>query len=41
MWLRAETANKKFKQDAMTQDADGRQAMSVFYMTQLKATPQQ
>ena len=41
MWLQAPTANQKLKQNAQTQDADGRQAMSVFYMTQLEAISQQ
>ena len=41
MWQRSQTANQKFKQNAQTQDADGMQAMSVLYMTQLEVTPQE
>ena len=38
MWQRAQTAHQKLKQNAQTQDADGMQAMSVFfYMTLLEA----
>ena len=37
MWQRAQTANKKFKQNAQTQDADGMQGMPVLYMIQLEA----
>ena len=40
MWLQAQTADEKFKQDAQTQDCDGMQAMSVFYMKELEATSQ-
>ena len=32
MWLRAQTANEKLKEDAQTQDAAGMQDMSVFTM---------
>ena len=41
MWLRAEIANEKLKHDAQTHGADGMQAMSVLYMTQLEAMTQQ
>ena len=41
MWLRAQTANQKSKQNVETQDADGMQALSVLYMTQLKAISKQ
>ena len=41
MWLQAQTANQKLKQNALTQDADGIQALSVLYMTQLEAIFQQ
>ena len=40
MWLRAETANEKFKQDERTQDADAKHT-PVLCMTQLEATSQQ
>ena len=38
LWLRAETTNEKLKQDAKTQYADVKQAMSVLCIMQLKAT---
>ena len=41
MWLRAQTANQKLKQNAQTQDADGMQAMSVLYMTLLETVSQE
>ena len=41
VWLRAQTANQKLKQNAQTQDADGMQALSVIYITQLDAISQQ
>ena len=37
MWLWAETANEKLKQDVQTQDADDMQAIPVLLMTQLEA----
>ena len=41
MWLWAQTANVKLKQDAQTaQDADGMLAMSLLYVTQLEAISQ-
>ena len=40
MWLRARTANQKFKQNAQTQDTDDMQALSVLYLTQLEAISQ-
>ena len=40
MWLLAEVANEKLKQDVQTQDADGMQASPVLYMTQLEAVSQ-
>ena len=41
MWLWAETASEKLKQDVQTQDADGMKAMFVSYMPQLDAISQQ
>ena len=41
IWLRARTENQKLKQNAKTQKADGMEAFSVLYMTQLKAISQQ
>ena len=41
MWLRAQTANKKLKQNVETQDVGGIQALSVLYITQLDAISQQ
>ena len=40
MWLSAETANEKLKEDVQTQDPVSMQAKSVSYMTQLEAIPQ-
>ena len=39
-WLRALTLNQKLKQNAQTQDADGRQFFSVLYTTHLEAISQ-
>ena len=36
MRQRAQTSNQKFKENTQTQDADGMQAVSVLYMTQLE-----
>ena len=36
MWLQAQTANQKLKQNAPTQDADGMQALSALYKTQVE-----
>ena len=33
IWLRADTANEKFKQSAQTQGAGDMQSMPVLYMT--------
>ena len=41
VWLRAETANERLKQNTRTQDADCMPAVSVLYMTQLDAISQQ
>ena len=41
MWLWAETANQKLKQNAETQDIDGLPALSVLYMTHLVAISEQ
>ena len=41
MWLRAETANEKLKQDLQTQEVDNMRAMFVVYKTQLEGLPQQ
>ena len=41
MWLRAQTANQKLKQNALTQDASGIKALSVLYMTQIEAISKQ
>ena len=41
MWLRAQAANQKLKQQAQTQVFGGMQAYSVFYMLQLEVTSQQ
>ena len=41
MWLRAQTANHKLKQNALTQDTDDMQALSVLYMTQREAVSKQ
>ena len=41
MWLRAQSANQKLKQNTQTQDADAMQAMPVLYMTLLEAVSQQ
>ena len=41
MWLPAENADEKFKQDAQTQDADGMQTLSVLYTTLSEAILQQ
>ena len=41
MWLRAQSAFEKFKQEAQIQDADGMQAMSVLFMTKLDTISQQ
>ena len=41
MWLRAQTANQNLKQNTQAQIADSMQALSVLYMTQLKAIPEQ
>ena len=32
IWLRAQTLNQKLKQNAVTQDADGRQVIFLCYM---------
>ena len=37
IWLRAETANEKLKQDAQSQNYNSMQTKSVLYMTQLEA----
>ena len=37
MWLLAETAHQNFKQNAQTQYDDGLQALTVLYLTQVKA----
>ena len=37
MWLRAQTANIKLKQNAQAQDGDGLHDFSVLYMTRLGA----
>ena len=36
MWLRAETANEKLKQDSQTPKADVMQTISVSYITQIE-----
>ena len=41
MRLWAQTANEKFKYDAQTQDVDGMQTFSMFYMTKSDALSQQ
>ena len=41
MQFRAIFTNQKLKQNERTQDAVGMQALSVLYMTQLKAISQQ
>ena len=41
MWLRAQTASQKLKQNAQRYDADDMQALSVLDMTQLEAISQQ
>ena len=41
IWLRAETANEKLKQDAQSQNYNSMQTKSVLYMTQLEAISQQ
>ena len=40
IWLRSQAANQKLNQNAQTQDAEGIQAISVLYMTQLDAISQ-
>ena len=40
MWLRAARANRKLKRNARTKDADGIQASSLLYETQLEAISQ-
>ena len=41
MWLRAQILNQKLNLNTQTQDVDGMQAMSVFYMIQKEAISQQ
>ena len=41
MWLRFQTTNQKFKQNAPTEVADDKLVWSVLYMTQLEAVSQQ
>ena len=41
MWLRDQTANQKFTQNAKKQNFDGMQALSVLYMTQLEPISRQ
>ena len=41
MLLQAHTTNQNLKQNAQTLDADGMQAFSVLYKTQLEAISQQ
>ena len=41
MCLWNQTANQKLKQNAQTQDVDGKQALPVIYMKNLKAIFQQ
>ena len=41
IWLQAQTAYEKVKQDAHTQDAEGMKIMSVLQMTRLYAIFQQ
>ena len=41
MWLMAQTASQKLKQNAETQDVDGMQALSILNTTKLEAISQQ
>ena len=41
MWLRAQTENEKFEQEAKTQDTGGMQAVFMLYMTKIDALSQQ
>ena len=41
MWLRAQTANQKWKQKIQTEDSNGIQVLSVVYMTQIEPICQQ
>ena len=40
MWLLAQTANQKLKQNAQTQDVDGMQAFPVLYIKNSEAISQ-